>query len=40
VAKSVLASAIRVQYSETMFDTIKPQIATAAEKLAHLRRFL
>jgi hypothetical protein len=23
-----------------MFDVVKPQIATAAEKLTHLRRFL
>jgi hypothetical protein len=23
-----------------MFDIVKPQIATAADKLAHLRRFL
>jgi hypothetical protein len=26
--------------SVTMFDIVKPQIATAADKLTHLRRFL
>jgi hypothetical protein len=26
--------------SATMFDIVKPQIATAADKLTHLRRFL
>jgi len=27
-------------FSARMFDLVKPQIATAAEKLTHLRRFL
>jgi hypothetical protein len=27
-------------FSARMFDLAKPQIATAAEKLTHLRRFL
>jgi len=27
-------------FSARMFDIVKPQIATAAEKLIHLRRFL
>ena len=26
--------------SAAMFDIVKPQIATAADKLTHLRRFL
>jgi len=26
--------------SVVMFDLVKPQIATAADKLTHLRRFL
>jgi len=26
--------------SAAMFDLVKPQIATAADKLTHLRRFL
>jgi hypothetical protein len=26
--------------SARMFDLVKPQIATAADKLTHLRRFL
>ncbi len=26
--------------SAPMFDIVKPQIATAADKLTHLRRFL
>jgi len=27
-------------FSAAMFDIVKPQIATAADKLTHLRRFL
>jgi hypothetical protein len=27
-------------FSARMFDVVKPQIATAADKLTHLRRFL
>jgi hypothetical protein len=27
-------------YLVPMFDLVKPQIATAADKLTHLRRFL
>jgi hypothetical protein len=27
-------------FSARMFDLVKPQIATAADKLTHLRRFL
>ena len=27
-------------FSATMFDIVKPQITTAADKLTHLRRFL
>jgi hydrogenase/urease accessory protein HupE len=27
-------------FSIAMFDLVKPQIATAADKLTHLRRFL
>jgi hypothetical protein len=27
-------------YSYPMFDIVRPQIATAADKLTHLRRFL
>jgi hypothetical protein len=27
-------------FSGRMFDLVKPQIATAADKLTHLRRFL
>jgi hypothetical protein len=28
------------RYPAAMFDLVKPQIATAADKLTHLRRFL
>jgi len=27
-------------YSPPMFDIVRPQIATAADKVSHLRRFL
>ena len=27
-------------YSSPMFDIVRPQISTAADKLTHLRRFL
>ena len=27
-------------FSAAMFDLVKPQISTAADKLTHLRRFL
>jgi hypothetical protein len=27
-------------YSRPMFDIVRPQIATAADKVSHLRRFL
>ena len=35
-----LASAIRILYGCLMFEVIKDQLTGAAEKLAHLRRFL
>jgi len=36
-----LASQRRVQYfSPAMFETVKTEIATASQKLTHLRRFL
>jgi len=38
---SLLDSGGRLLYSPaTMFDIVKPQIATAADKITHLRRFL
>ena len=36
-----LPFSIRVRLSfAAMFDIVRPQIATAADKLTHLRRFL
>jgi hypothetical protein len=37
---NTLASGFRLLYSDSMFDTITAEIGTAADKLAHLRRFL
>jgi hypothetical protein len=38
--QSLLDSANRLGYFGRMFDLVKPQISTAADKLTHLRRFL
>jgi hypothetical protein len=40
VSVSFLASGFCKLYSPPMFDIVRPQIATAADKLTHLRRFL
>jgi hypothetical protein len=40
VAKTILDSEFRLLYSPPMFDIVRPQISTAADKLNHLRRFL
>jgi hypothetical protein len=37
---SFLASGFRLLYSAPMFDIVKTEISTAADKLKHLRRFL
>lgn len=37
---SIFHSPSSFRYAVTMFDLVKPQIATAADKLTHLRRFL
>jgi hypothetical protein len=39
-AKTLLDSGGGINYSPPMFDIVRPQIATAADKVAHLRRFL
>ncbi len=38
--RNLLDSRIGLRYPVPMFDLVKPQIATAADKLTHLRRFL
>jgi hypothetical protein len=40
VLKTFLDSASLIPYSAPMFDLVRPQIATAADKITHLRRFL
>jgi hypothetical protein len=40
VAKTLLDSGGGINYSPPMFDIVRPQIATAADKVSHLRRFL
>jgi hypothetical protein len=40
VAKTLLDSGGGINYSARMFDIVRPQIATAADKVSHLRRFL
>jgi hypothetical protein len=37
---SIFHSPSSFGYSPPMFDIVRPQIATAADKLTHLRRFL
>ncbi len=39
-SKTLLDSAAEIIYSRPMFDIVRPQIATAADKVSHLRRFL
>jgi len=39
-ADSILASGFRLLYPAPMFEPIAAQLTTAADKLAHLRRFL
>jgi hypothetical protein len=38
--QSILDSEACLGYFPGMFDLVKPQITTAADKLTHLRRFL
>ncbi|MGA2868184.1 MAG: hypothetical protein ABSF34_03350, partial [Verrucomicrobiota bacterium] len=40
MGESILDSESRFGYAFPMFDLVRPQIATAADKLTHLRRFL
>jgi hypothetical protein len=40
LVKTILDSQFQLRYSATMFDIVRPQIATAADKVSHLRRFL
>jgi hypothetical protein len=37
---SIFHSPASFGYSLAMFDIVRPQISTAADKLTHLRRFL
>jgi hypothetical protein len=39
-AQSILDSEFWLLYSPAMFDIVRPQISTAADKVSHLRRFL
>jgi len=39
-AKTLLDSGAEILYSARMFDIVRPQISTAADKVSHLRRFL
>jgi hypothetical protein len=37
---SIFHSPASFRYAVPMFDIVRPQISTAADKTAHLRRFL
>ena len=37
---SIFHSPSSFRYPPPMFDIVRPQIATAADKVTHLRRFL
>jgi len=39
-AKTLLDSGSWILYCSPMFDIVRPQISTTADKIAHLRRFL